>query len=187
VDPDIDTFRLDPSLIDSSTSPDLNLASSLSLIFNDSKIDRHNNTTIQQHTLPVINFNTDVIQKKFFILIHRLCTSPKTQTFAFTCKLTKKDQTDPRLLVSYLPLSSLPLLYFLQHELNYASNATEDLKHNQALLYPTPHSPLSCLFSILLFPKNSALLKKQTFRSFPPNFREFLPEASPILQCRHYP
>ncbi len=58
----------------------------------------------------------------------------------------RKIRQIPRLLASYLPLSSLPLLYFLQHELNYASHAVEDLKHNQALLYRTLNSPLPSLF-----------------------------------------
>ncbi len=49
---------------DTSTSPKFVHAFLISLTLNDSKTDRHNNTTMTQHTSHVLYFHTDEIQRK---------------------------------------------------------------------------------------------------------------------------
>jgi hypothetical protein len=64
VDPGVHVLQIDLTPTDTSTSPKPFHAFLISLIFNDSKTDRHNNTAMTQHTFPVLYFHTDVIKKK---------------------------------------------------------------------------------------------------------------------------
>jgi hypothetical protein len=61
VDPGVDALQIDLTPTDTLTSPKFVHAFLISLILNDSKIDRHNNTTMTQHTSPVLYFHTDAI------------------------------------------------------------------------------------------------------------------------------
>jgi len=120
--------QIDLTPTDSPTSPRLKLASCSSWFLNDSKIDRHNDAAIQQHTFLVMHLYTDVIPKKFFILIHRMYTSSKAQTIlAIRSSHQKKSPMVPQYIV-FILLNSSRLL--LQQELNYTSDATKNLKHS---------------------------------------------------------
>ncbi len=100
--------------------------------------------------------------KRNFSFLFTDCVHPrKHKHLPSLASSQRKIRQIPRLLASYLPLSSLLLLYFLQQELNYASDAAEDLKHNQALLYKTLNSPLLSLFCPPPFSKNSAPLQNR--------------------------
>jgi hypothetical protein len=73
VDPGVHALQIDLTPTDTSTSPKLVHAFLISLILNDSKTDRHNNTAMTQHTSLVLYFHTDAIQKKKLLyLIHRI-------------------------------------------------------------------------------------------------------------------
>jgi site-specific recombinase XerD len=63
VDPGVHVLQIDLTLTDNSTSPKLVHAFLISLILNDSKTNRHNNTSMTQHTSPVRYFHTYAIQK----------------------------------------------------------------------------------------------------------------------------
>jgi hypothetical protein len=82
VDPDAHVLQIDLIPTDASTSPKPVHAFLISLILNNSKTVRHNNTTMTQHTSPVLYFHTDAIQRKrkLVYLIHSTYTSPKVQT-----------------------------------------------------------------------------------------------------------
>jgi hypothetical protein len=64
VDPGVHVLQIDLTPTDTSTSPKLVHALLISLILNDSKTDIHNNTSMTQHTSPVLYFHTDAIQRK---------------------------------------------------------------------------------------------------------------------------
>jgi hypothetical protein len=64
VDPGVHVLQIDLTPTDTSTSPKPFHAFLIFLILNDSKTDRHNNTTMTQHTSLVLYFHTDAIQKK---------------------------------------------------------------------------------------------------------------------------
>jgi hypothetical protein len=64
LDPSVHALQIGLTHTDTSTSPKLVRASLISLTLNDSKTDGHNNTTMTQHTSPVLCFHTDVIQRK---------------------------------------------------------------------------------------------------------------------------
>jgi hypothetical protein len=63
VDPGVHVLQIDLTPTGTSTSPKPFHAFLISLILNDSKTDRHNNTTMTQHTSLVLYFHTDAIQK----------------------------------------------------------------------------------------------------------------------------
>ncbi len=64
VDPGVHVLQIDLTPTDTSTSPKPFHAFLISLILNDSKTDKHNNTAMTQHTSLVLYFHTDAIQKK---------------------------------------------------------------------------------------------------------------------------
>jgi hypothetical protein len=74
VDLGVHVLQIDLTPTDTSTSSKPFHAFLISLILNDSKTDRHNNTTMTQHTSHVLYFHTDAIQKKrkLLYLIHRI-------------------------------------------------------------------------------------------------------------------
>jgi hypothetical protein len=63
MDPGVHALQINLTPTDTSTPPKLVHAFLISLILNDSKTDRHNNTTMTQHTSPILYFHTDAIQK----------------------------------------------------------------------------------------------------------------------------
>jgi len=73
---------------------------------------------------------TDAIPRKFFILIHKICTSSRAQAILAIRSSHKKKKRVlmvPQYIVFVLLDSSHSLL---QQELNYTSDAAENLKHN---------------------------------------------------------
>jgi hypothetical protein len=64
VDHGVHVLQIDLTPTNTSSSPKLVHALLISLILNDSKIDRHNNTTMTQHTSPILYFHIDAIQRK---------------------------------------------------------------------------------------------------------------------------
>jgi hypothetical protein len=64
LDPGVHALQIGLTHTDTSTSPKLIHAFLIFLTFNDSKTDRHNSTTMTQHTSPVLYFHTDAIQRK---------------------------------------------------------------------------------------------------------------------------
>ncbi len=137
MDPGVHVLQIDLTPTGTSTSPWPFHAFLISLILNDSKTDRHNNTTMTQHTSPVLYFHTDAILKK-----RSSCILFTENRHPQRCKhfLPAKSQTRslkaPRLLASSLSLSSI----LLQQKLNWTSNVAEDHQHNWAPLYITPSS-----------------------------------------------
>jgi hypothetical protein len=81
VDPDAHVLQIDLIPTNASASPKPVHAFLISLILNNSKIVRHNNTTMTQHTSPVLYFHIDAIQRKrkLVYLIHSTYTSSKVQ------------------------------------------------------------------------------------------------------------
>jgi hypothetical protein len=73
VDLGVHVLHIDLTPADTSTSPKPFHAFMISQILNDSKTDRHNNTTMTQHTSLVLYFHTNAIQKKKLLyLIHKI-------------------------------------------------------------------------------------------------------------------
>jgi hypothetical protein len=123
VDPGVHVLQIGLTPTDTSTSPKLVHAFLISLTLNDSKTDRHNNTTTTQHTSHVLYFHIDAIQRKrnscilFTEHIH-----PRRCKRLFQKIRKKKVWKFPKLLASSLSLSSI----LLQQKLNYPSDVAED-------------------------------------------------------------
>jgi hypothetical protein len=91
VDPSVHALQTDLTPTNTSTSPKLVHACLISLILNDSKTDRLNNTTMTQHTSPILYFHTDAIQsKKEALVSYSQNIDIPESTSVFSSKFTKR-------------------------------------------------------------------------------------------------
>jgi hypothetical protein len=123
-DPGVHVLQIDLTPTNTSTSPKLVHALLIFLILNDSKTDRHNNTTMTQHTSPVL-YSTLMRfeEKRSSCILFTEYTHPRRyKRFLQQIHKKKRSPKVPRFLASSLSRPSI----LLQQKLNYPSDAAED-------------------------------------------------------------